>query len=107
VDLFIDLSFEFSRIKPLVKLEVDPSVLKPKGKYCIGDLRRDMNTLVKWFMKLMTKPKEINQGLVSSIDASYTVDEIRKVLEDTRLKECQIEKNIMGLVITGQKIVWT
>lgn len=80
-------------------------VLKPKGKYCISDLRRDMNTLLKWLMKLMTKPKEIKPGLVSSINASYTVDEIRNVLEDTRLKKCQIEKNIVGLAITGQKNV--
>jgi len=80
-------------------------VLKPKGRYCISDLRRDMNTLVKWFMKLMTKPKEIKPGLVSSINASYTVDEVQRILKETKLRECQVEKSIMGLVITGEKIV--
>lgn len=47
--------------------------LKPGGKYLISDMRRDMNPFVKWFLKLMTKPKEIRPGLISSINASYTV----------------------------------
>lgn len=80
-------------------------VLKPKGRYCISDLRRDMNPFLKWFMKLMTKPKEIKPGLVSSINASYTVDEAQRILKETKLRECRVEKSIMGLVITGEKIV--
>jgi len=80
-------------------------VLKPKGKYCVSDLRRDMNPLLKWLMKLMTKPKEMKSGLISSINASYTFSEVRRMFEETKLRECQIEKNIMGLVITGEKIM--
>ncbi len=78
-------------------------VLKPAGKYCISDLRRDMNPLVKWFMKAVTKPKEIRPGLVSSINAAYTVQEIRTVLGTSRLQGHTVRQNIMGLVITGQK----
>ncbi len=51
-------------------------VLRPSGKYCISDLRRDMNPLVKWFMKAVTKPKEIKPYLISSINAAYTIQEI-------------------------------
>ena len=80
-------------------------VLKPKGKYCISDLRRDMNIIIKWFMKLMTKPKEIKPGLVSSINSSCTVDEAQRMLKETKLRECRVEKSIMGLVITGEKSV--
>jgi len=79
-------------------------VLKPKGRYCISDLRRDMNPLVKWFMKFMTKPKEIKPGLVSSINASYTVDEAQRILGKAKLRRFQVEKNVMGLVITGEKV---
>lgn len=79
-------------------------VLKPGGKYCISDLRRDMNPLVKWFMKTMTKPKEIRPGLISSINASYTSVEIESILGKSKLKGYQISKVIMGLVIIGEKV---
>ena len=78
-------------------------VLKPRGKYCISDLRRDMNPLVRWFMKSVTKPKEIKPGLTSSINASYTVEEIEAILEGSNLKGYQVSKVTMGLIITGEK----
>ena len=80
-------------------------VLKPGGKYSISDLRRDMNPAIKWLMKLMTKPKEIKSGLISSINAAYTVDEIRELLKGTELKGYDVHKNVMGLAITGEKIL--
>ncbi len=79
-------------------------VLRPDGIYCISDLRRDMNPLVKWLMKLVTKPKEIRPGLISSINASYTPQEIESVLAESNLKGYKVSKVIMGFVITGQKI---
>ena len=79
-------------------------VLRPDGKYSISDLRRDMNPVIKWLMKLMTKPKEMKSGLLSSINASYTVDEIKEILKRTRLQGCEVQKNAIGLVITGGRI---
>jgi len=78
-------------------------VLKPGAKYFISDMRRDMNPFVKQFMKLMVKPKEIRPGFVSSINASYTTDEIRAVLDQSNLKEFVVAKTFMGLEITGVK----
>jgi ubiquinone/menaquinone biosynthesis C-methylase UbiE len=78
-------------------------VLKPGAKYFIGDMRRDMNPFVKQFMKLMAKPKEIRPGFVSSINASYTTDEIRSVLDQSNLKESVVAKTFMGFEITGVK----
>ena len=78
-------------------------ILKPNGKYCISDLRRDMNPIVKWALKFMTKPKEIKPGLISSINASYTLAEIEKLLKGTKLEGWKAKMNIMGLVITGEK----
>ena len=77
-------------------------VLKPVGKYCISDLRRDMNPLVKWFMKAVTKPKEIKPGLASSLNAAYTVPELNAILRESRLQGGTTKQNPMGLVITGQ-----
>ncbi len=78
--------------------------LKPGGKYLVSDMRRDMNPVVKWFMKLMTKPKEIRPGLVSSINASYTVQEITSILSKTNLKSAIVKKTTMGFIITGERI---
>jgi len=78
-------------------------VLKPKGKYLISDLRRDMNAIVKLFMKSVTKPKEIRPGLITSINASYTADEIQSILKESILPNFQVKRGIMGLVITGEK----
>jgi ubiquinone/menaquinone biosynthesis C-methylase UbiE len=78
-------------------------VLKPGAKYFISDMRRDMNPFVRQFMKLMAKPKEIRPGFVSSINASYTTDEIRSVLDQSNLKESVVAKTFMGFEITGVK----
>ena len=78
-------------------------VLKPGAKYFISDMRRDMNPFVKGFMKLMVKPKEIRPGFESSINASYTTDEIRSILDQSKLKESVVAKTFMGFEITGVK----
>ncbi|MGB6874118.1 MAG: class I SAM-dependent methyltransferase [Dehalococcoidia bacterium] len=78
-------------------------VLKPGAKYFMSDMRRDMNPFVKGFMKLMVKPKEIRPSFVSSINASYTIDEIRSILDQSNLKESVVAKTFMGLEITGVK----
>jgi ubiquinone/menaquinone biosynthesis C-methylase UbiE len=78
-------------------------VLKPGAKYFISDMRRDMNPFVRRFMKLMVKPKEIMSGFESSINASYTTEEIRSILDQSKLKESVVAKTFMGFEITGVK----
>jgi ubiquinone/menaquinone biosynthesis C-methylase UbiE len=78
-------------------------VLKPGANYFISDMRRDMNPFVRRFMKLMVKPKEIRPGFVSSINASYTTDEIRSILDQSKLKGSVVAKTFMGFEITGVK----
>ena len=78
-------------------------VLKPGGRYFISDMRRDMNILAKWFLWLICQPKSIRPGLVSSINASYTLSEIVGMAPKTRLQGWQAKKNFLGIVITGQK----
>jgi len=78
-------------------------VLKPGGRYCISDLRRDMNPLMRWFLTLMTKPKEIRPGLISSINAAYTLEEVQSILGESSLRPYRVSQNLLGLVITGEK----
>jgi ubiquinone/menaquinone biosynthesis C-methylase UbiE len=78
-------------------------VLKPRGRYLISDLRRDMNPVMKWLMWVFTKPKEIRPGLVSSINASYTPEEIRAMLDESDLTQPTVRTVPVGLVATGVK----
>ncbi|OHD62859.1 MAG: hypothetical protein A2176_06890 [Spirochaetes bacterium RBG_13_51_14] len=78
-------------------------VLKFRGRFFISDLRRDMNPFVKFFMYTATKPKEIRPGLISSINASYTVGEISDIIKTTSFRKYIINKNPIGIVIIGKK----
>jgi len=78
-------------------------VLKPGGRYCISDLKRDMSPIIKWFLWFMTRPKEIRPGLITSINASYIFSEAEALLAATKLKGWRVKKNPLGIVISGQK----
>jgi ubiquinone/menaquinone biosynthesis C-methylase UbiE len=78
-------------------------VLKIGGNYCISDLRRNINPLIKWFLGHTVNPIEMREGLLASINASYTVEELHRLLQKTNLRNYAIKKNLMGLIIQGNK----
>ncbi len=78
-------------------------VLKPSGRYCIVDLRRDMKPRVKQFLWAKTQPEEMRPTCLSAIEAAYTASEIEVMLSRTKLRNWNIEENFWGLVISGQK----
>jgi ubiquinone/menaquinone biosynthesis C-methylase UbiE len=78
-------------------------VLKPGGRVFVSDLRRDMSFLMRWFLYIATKPKEIRPGLISSINAAYTPDELKELIQDTKLSPCGVSGNLIGIKITGTK----
>jgi ubiquinone/menaquinone biosynthesis C-methylase UbiE len=78
-------------------------VLKPMGLYCITDMRRDVNPIIKWSIYLSTKPKEIRPGFLTSLNASYTVAEIRNLLNKSAMKNASVSKEFFGLCISGKK----
>jgi ubiquinone/menaquinone biosynthesis C-methylase UbiE len=79
-------------------------VLKPGGRYIITDMKRDMSPFMKWALWLIAKPREIRRGLISSINAAYTLSEIKHLVTKTRLQSSTITQNIMGIEIVGQKL---
>lgn len=78
-------------------------ILKKDGNVFISDLRRDMFFLIKWFLWMNTKPKEIRYGLISSINAAYTPAELRDLIKGTKLEKCTVSANPFGLKVSGAK----
>ena len=78
-------------------------VLKPGGKFCVSDLRRDMNSLLRAIIWLSTKPAAIRPGLTTSINAAYTPGELEAILKQTSMKGARVGSNLMGITIMGEK----
>lgn len=78
-------------------------VLKPGGKYFITDLRRDLNTLLRWFIIFSTKPKEMRPGIKLSFDSAYTASEIKTLLEKSGWKGYKVKNFFMSYIVTGEK----
>jgi hypothetical protein len=59
---------------------------------------------MKWFIvSYLAEPKEIRPGVLSSINASYTIDEINDLLQLTEINDILVKKKIWGIEITGKK----
>jgi ubiquinone/menaquinone biosynthesis C-methylase UbiE len=78
-------------------------VLRAGGKYYLSDLRRDMIFLMRGFLWLAVKPTAMRSGLISSLNAAYTLTELRQMLSTTRLRNARIGQNAIGLEIWGEK----
>jgi ubiquinone/menaquinone biosynthesis C-methylase UbiE len=78
-------------------------VLKPGGRYFISDLRRDMNPLMLGFLWLGVRPTAMRPGLLTSVGAAYTPDELRTLLGQTRLENATVGANAIGLEVSGMK----
>jgi SAM-dependent methyltransferase len=89
--------------EPQAALDEIWRVLKPGGRYFISDLRRDMNFLMLGFLWLGVRPTAMRPGLLTSVGAAYTPDELRTLLARTRLKAAKVSANAIGLEFYGAK----
>ncbi len=78
-------------------------VIKPGGRYFISDLRRDMSFIFRWLLWSSTKPVSIRPYLFSSIDAGYTPTELKKMIDQTSMKDGKVSSNLIGISISGMK----
>jgi ubiquinone/menaquinone biosynthesis C-methylase UbiE len=76
-------------------------VLKPSGKLFLSDLRRDMLAPVKWFMWVVTKPKEIRPGLITSIRAAYTPAEVEAYLAQSKFENFKVFGKMVGVHVVA------
>lgn len=78
-------------------------VLRPGGRFCITDLRRDAALWKQWLMCTLVRSRPLRLGLRSSLAAAYTVPEVAAILRQTRLAETQVRRTFLGLCACGVK----
>jgi len=78
-------------------------VLKDGGRFMVSDLKRDISMPVRFFMKTGTKPRHMQAGLDSSINAAYTVSELQEIIKSTHFGSITVSANPFGLVVMGKK----
>jgi ubiquinone/menaquinone biosynthesis C-methylase UbiE len=78
-------------------------VLKPNGIFCISDLRRDVSLLTRSFLYFSVQPKEMRPGMLTSLAAAYTVNELEQLMASTAFQEIQIHSDFCGLTVSGIK----
>ena len=78
-------------------------VLKPGGRFCVADMRRDVNPLLARMICASTKPKEIRPGFWTSLRAAYTKPELEAILADIKLIDVAGRNEFFGLSVSGGK----
>lgn len=78
-------------------------VLRPGGRFCVTDLRRDAAAWKQWLMCLFVRSKPLRTGLQASLAAAYTVPEVAAILRQTHLSEAQVRRTYLGLCAWGVK----
>jgi ubiquinone/menaquinone biosynthesis C-methylase UbiE len=76
-------------------------VLKPGGQLLVMDFRRDMPAVLMWSLWLMARPKAMRPGLLSSMGAAYTPDEVTALVEHAGLPEWAVDGTLTGLKLSA------
>ncbi|HUI87986.1 MAG TPA: class I SAM-dependent methyltransferase [Anaerolineales bacterium] len=77
-------------------------VLKPGGRYCVTDLRRDITLFARAILQFAI-PKERKHGFLSSLNASYTQTELGALVRDTKLSSADIGAGLWTVSVAGRK----
>ena len=86
---------------PIAVFDEIARVLKPGGRYCITDLRRDAPWIVRRLVPLTVRERSMRLGFTSSIDAAYTPREARELVARSSLLSPTVSGNLLGVVIAG------
>lgn len=78
-------------------------VLRPSGRFCITDLRRDAALWKVAMVYLSTRPKEMRPGLMTPLHAAYTKAEIEGILRRSALAGAAVKEEFFRLCISGAK----
>jgi ubiquinone/menaquinone biosynthesis C-methylase UbiE len=88
---------------PIQVLSEIRRVLKTGARFLVSDLKRNMHPFMVWFLKINTQPKAMRSGLLSSINAAYTREEIIDIISKTQFTNTTVTENMMGIDIKGTK----
>jgi ubiquinone/menaquinone biosynthesis C-methylase UbiE len=87
---------------PVTALREIRRVLRPGARYCISDLRRDIDRTTLQFMKANIAA-DMRPGFRTSIRSSYIRGEIEELLEGSASTDAVVKEVQMGIVISGRK----
>ena len=78
-------------------------VLKPGGKLFISDLKRNLNLLLTMIMRSTVKGRIMKRGLITSIQAAYTRDELLRLCEWSLFEKYEVKESPFGLELIAEK----
>ena len=86
---------------PIVVFKEIKRVLKGNGSFYILDLKRDIHPKIKQTVLEKTFPAELRKSFLDSVNASYTISEIKELLSNSGIEEYSVVEEPIYVHING------